>query len=428
MSSVIEKKENNIVTLKIEIPAGDFKKALDEAYKKNRGRFNVPGFRKGKAPRKIIEVNYGEGVFIEEAINQIFPGEYSSAIKEHNLEPVDRPMIVSEEVEEGKDAVFMVEVTVKPEVELGDYKGLEVEKAEYTIEDEAVELELKSIQDANSRLVAVEDRAIENGDIIALNYEGYVGDEQFEGGTAENQTLEIGSGSFIPGFEEQLVGKEAGEDVEVNVTFPEEYHAEHLAGKDALFKVKVLEIKVKESPEIDDELAKDVSEFDTLEELKADIKERLTKQKEEEARIEVEDKIVEAACDNAKVDIPEAMIENQIDMNMNDFAHRLSYQGLDLEKYLELTKSNLEDFRNQFRDNAERFVKADLVLEAIGEKENIEVSEDDIEEELLTLSKQYGQEVDKLRQNLTDDDMDYLKKTIVKKKTVDLLVENAKIS
>lgn len=428
MSSVIEKKENNIVTLKIEIPAGDFKKALDEAYKKNRGRFNVPGFRKGKAPRKIIEVNYGEGVFIEEAINQIFPGEYSSAIKEHNLEPVDRPMIVSEEVEEGKDAVFMVEVTVKPEVELGDYKGLEVEKAEYTIEDEAVELELKSIQDANSRLVAVEDRAIENGDIIALNYEGYVGDEQFEGGTAENQTLEIGSGSFIPGFEEQLVGKEAGEDVEVNVTFPEEYHAEHLAGKDALFKVKVLEIKVKESPEIDDELAKDVSEFDTLEELKADIKERLTKQKEEEARIEVEDKIVEAACDNAKVDIPEAMIENQIDMNMNDFAHRLSYQGLDLEKYLELTKSNLEDFRNQFRDNAERFVKADLVLEAIGEKENIEVSEDDIEEELLTLSKQYGQEVDKLRQNLTDDDMDYLKKTIVKKKTVDLLVENAKIA
>lgn len=428
MSSVIEKKENNIVTLKIEIPAEDFKKALDSAYKKNRGRFNVPGFRKGKAPRKIIEVNYGEGVFIEEAINQIFPGEYSAAIKEHDLEPVDRPMIVEEEIEEGKDAIFKVEVTVKPEVELGEYKGLEVEKAEYVIEDEAVELELKSIQDANSRLVAVEDRAIENGDIIALDYEGYVDGEQFEGGTAENQTLEIGSGSFIPGFEDQLVGKESGDDVEVNVTFPEEYHAEHLAGKDAMFKVKVHEIKVKEAPEIDDELAKDVSEFDTLDELKADIKERLTKQKEEEARIEVEDKIVEAACDNAKVDIPEAMVENQIDMNMNDFAHRLSYQGLDLEKYLELTKSNLEDFRNQFRDNAEKFVKADLVLEAIGEKENIEVSEQDIEDELLALSKQYGQEVDKLRQNLTDDDMDYLKKTIIKKKTVDLLVDNAKIA
>lgn len=427
MSSVVEKKENNIVTLKIEIPAKEFTKALNEAYKRNRGRFDIPGFRKGKAPRKIIEMNYGKGIFIEEAMNSVFPKEYSEAIKEHDIEPVDRPVLVDEFIEEGKDAVFTVEVAVKPDVELGDYKGIEVEKVEYSIEDEAVENELKAIQDANSRLVAVEDRAVQEGDILTIDYKGFVGDEQFEGGTAENQTLEIGSGSFIPGFEDQLVGKEAEEEVEVNVTFPEEYHADELAGKEAKFEVKIHEIKVKEAPEIDDELAKDVSEFDTLEELKEDIKEKLTKMKEEEAKIETEDKIVEKACENAKVDIPEVMVENQIDMNVNDFAQRLSYQGLDIDKYLELSNQSMEDFRNQFRENAERFVKADLVLEAIGKAEEIGVDEDDVNDELESISKQYGQDIDKIRQSLSEDDMEYLKKTKIKKKTIDFLVDNAKI-
>ncbi|MDO5707975.1 MAG: trigger factor [Andreesenia angusta] len=427
MSSVIEKKENNIVTIKIEIPSEEFEKALNQAYIKNRGKFNIPGFRKGKAPRKIIEINYGKGIFIEEAVNSIFPSKYSEAIEKHNLEPVDRPVLIDENFGEDSNPEFTIEVTVKPEVKLGEYKGVEVEKIEYSIEDDAVENELKNIQDANSRLVEVEDRAVEEGDILTIDYKGFVGEEQFEGGTAENQELEIGSGSFIPGFEEQLIGKEVGEEVDVELTFPEEYHADELAGKDAKFEVKIHEIKVKESPEIDDELAKDVSEFDTLEELKEDIKNKLTAQKEEEAKIEMEDKVVEKACENAEIDIPEIMIENQIDMNVNDFAHRLSYQGIDIEKYLELSNQTMEDFRSQFAENAKKFVTADLVLEAIGKKEDIKATEEDLNEELLELSKQYGQDIDKLRQNLSEDDMEYLEKTKIKKKTIDFLVDNAKI-
>lgn len=427
MSSVVEKKEKNIVTLKIEISSEEFTKALNEAYKKNRSRFNIPGFRKGKAPRKIIEMNYGKGIFIEEAMNLVFPEEYSKAIKEHNIDPIDRPVLVDENIEEGKNAVFTVEIAVKPEVKLGDYKGLEVEKTEYKIEDEAIENELKSIQDANSRLVSVEDRPVKDGDILVIDYKGFVGEEQFEGGTAENQTLEIGSGSFIPGFEEQLIGKELDEEVEVNVKFPEEYHSQDLSGKDAKFIVKIHEIKEKESPEIDDELAKDVSEFDTLDELKEDIRKNLEKVKEEESKIEVEDKLVEKACDNAELEVPEVMVENQINMSVNDFAQRLSYQGIDIEKYLELSKQTMKEFRDQFRENAEKFVKADLVLEEIGKQEKIEVNEDDVNEEIETLSKQYGQDIDKIRQSLTDDDMEYLKKTKIKKKTIDFLVENAKL-
>lgn len=427
MSSVIEKKENNKVTLKIEVASEVFEKGVNEAYKKNRGRFNVPGFRKGKAPRKIIEMNYGKGIFYEEAINEVFPEEYSKAIKEHDLEPVDRPDLDVGEIESGKPVMFTVEVTVKPEVELGEYKGIEVEKVEYSVEDEAVDNELKNIQDANSRLVSVEDRAVKAGDILTIDYAGFVGEEQFEGGTAENQTLEIGSNSFIPGFEDQLIGKEAGEEVEVKVTFPEEYHAEDLAGKEAVFKVTVHEIKEKEVPELDDELAKDVSEFDTLEELKADIKSKLEAQKAEEAKMELENKLLEKISENSKIDIPEAMIENQISSSVNDFSYRLRYQGLDLEKYLELTKTSMSDFREQFRDNAEKFVKADLVLEAISKKEDVSLTEEEIEEELQVLSKQYGQDIDKLRQNLDEEDMDYLKKTKIKRKTIDLVVESAKL-
>lgn len=426
MSSVVEKKENNQVTLKIEVAPDLFEKAVNEAYNKNKKRFNIPGFRKGKAPRKIIELNYGVGVFYEDAINSVFPEVYGEAVKEHNLDPVDRPSLDVEDIEKGKPVVFLVEVTVKPEVELGEYKGIEVEKVEYSIEDEAIENELKRIQDVNSRLVAVE-REVKEGDVITLDYAGFLGEEQFEGGTAENQTLEIGSGSFIPGFEEQLVGKSAGEEVKVEVTFPEEYHSAELAGKAAVFNVKVHEVKEKEVPALDDELAKDVSEFDTLEELKADIKKKLEEQKSEEAKMEIEDKIIEKIAENSKVDIPEAMIENQIDSSINDFSYRLRYQGLDLGKYLELTNTSMEDFRAQFRENAERFVKGDLILDAIGKSETFEVSEEELSEELEKLAKQYGQELDKLKSTLDENDIDYIKGGVVKRKTIDFLVENAKL-
>ncbi|OHW61845.1 trigger factor [Andreesenia angusta] len=426
MSSVVEKKENNQVTLKIEVAPDVFEKAVNEAYNKNKKRFNIPGFRKGKAPRKIIELNYGVGVFYEDAINSVFPEVYGEAVKEHNLDPVDRPSLDVEDIEKGKPVVFLVEVTVKPEVELGEYKGIEVEKVEYSIEDEAIENELKRIQDVNSRLVAVE-REVKEGDVITLDYAGFLGEEQFEGGTAENQTLEIGSGSFIPGFEEQLVGKSAGEEVKVEVTFPEEYHSAELAGKAAVFNVKVHEVKEKEVPALDDELAKDVSEFDTLEELKADIKKKLEEQKSEEAKMEIEDKIIDKISENSKVDIPEAMIENQIDSSINDFSYRLRYQGLDLGKYLELTNTSMEDFRAQFRENAERFVKGDLILDAIGKSETFEVSEEELSEELEKLAKQYGQELDKLKSTLDENDIDYIKGGVVKRKTIDFLVENAKL-
>lgn len=427
MSSVVEKKENNQVTLKIEVAPEVFESAINKAYNKNRGKFNIPGFRKGKAPRKIIELNYGVGIFYEDAIDMIFPEVYEAALKEHNIDPVDRPALDIEEIEKGKPVVLVAEVTVKPEVELGDYKNVEVEKVEYSIEDEAIENELKKIQDVNSRLIAVEDRAVKSGDVLTIDYAGFVGEEQFEGGTAQGQPLEIGSGSFIPGFEDQLIGKNTGEEVEVKVTFPEEYHSAELAGKEAVFKVTIHDIKEKEVPALDDELAKDVSEFDTIEELKADIKAKLEEQKAEEAKMEVEDKLIEKICENSKVEIPEVMIENQIDNSINDFSYRLRYQGLDLAKYLELTNTKLEDFRAQFRDNAERFVKGDLILEAIGAAEAFEVSEAELNEELENMAKQYGQDLEKIKKNLDENDLEYIKKGIIKRKTVDFLVENAKL-
>ncbi|KNF07862.1 trigger factor Tig [Gottschalkia purinilytica] len=427
MSSKIEKKEKNQVTLKIEVDAQTFEKGVQSAYNKNKGKFNIHGFRKGKAPRKIIELNYGEGVFYEEAINIIFPEVYEAAIKEHGLDPVARPDLDVEAIEKGKPVVFVVDVTVKPEVNLGDYKGIEVEKVEYNVTDEDVNEELKTIQNRNARIIEAEDRPVKEGDILTIDYSGFVGEEQFEGGTAENQTLEIGSGAFIPGFEEQLVGKNKDEEVEVKVTFPEEYHAENLAGKEAIFKVTIHEIKVKELPELDDELAKDVSEFDTLEELKKDIKVRLEEQAKNKEKVEIENKIIEKACELSEVEIPEAMIERQIDVNVNEFGYRLSYQGLDLSKYLELTGMEFSDFRAQFKEDAEKFVKGDLVIEAIGKKEGIEASEEELNNEIEKLSKQYGQDVDKFTKNLDENDLDYIKMGIIKRKAIDFLVDSAKL-
>lgn len=428
MSSTLVKKEGNVVTLKIEVDAETFEKGVQEAYQKNKQKFNIPGFRKGKAPRKLIEMNYGEGIFYEDAINIVFPEAYDKAIEEHKLDPVDRPSVDVEDIEKGKTVVFTADVTVMPEVKLGEYKGIEVEKTEYNVTEEEVEAELKRMQERNARVADAGDRPVKQGDILTIDYSGFVGEEQFEGGTAQNQTLEIGSGRFIPGFEEQLVGKNKEEEVEVKVTFPEEYHSEELEGKDAIFKVVIHEIKEKELPALDDEFAKDVSEFDTLEELKADIENRLKKQAEQKEKTENENKVVEKVAELCEVDIPEVMIERQIDDDVNDFAYRLRYQGLEFEKYLELTGTQIEELREQFRPNADKFVKADLVLEAISEKEGIEATEEELDKELEDFAKSYNQDADKFKASLKAKDLEYIKKGIIKRKTVEFLTKEAKLS
>lgn len=427
MKSTILNKEGNKVSLRIEVDAQKFEEGVQKAYLKNRKRFNIPGFRKGKVPRKIIEVNYGEGVFYEDAINMIFPEAYDSAIKELDLEPVDRPEIDIEELEKGKIVVFTADVIVKPEVKVGEYKGIEVEKVEYNVTEEDIDQELKSMQDRNARIIEVEGRPVKTGDILTIDYEGYVDEEQFEGGTAQNQSLEIGSGRFIPGFEDQLIDKNSGDDVEVNVKFPEEYNAEHLAGKDAIFKVKIHEIKEKELPQLDDEFAKDVSEFDTVDELKNDIKERQEKQAKDREKIEKENKVIEKVVKDSEIDLPEVMIETQIDNEVNEFSYRLQFQGMNIEKYLELTNTTMDDLREQTKERAEQVVRTDLVLEAISKVEGIESSEDELQEELEKMAKQYNQEVDKLKKKLRDEDLDQIKKGIIKGKTVDFLVDNAKL-
>lgn len=428
MNSTIESKENNKVTLKIEVEEKKFNEAVQKSYLKNRGRFNIPGFRKGKAPKKIIETRYGEGIFYEDAVNLILPEAYDSAIEEHNLEPIDRPDIDIDQLEKGKPVIFKAEVEVKPEVELGEYKGIEAEKVEYNVTDEDIEKELKTMQERNARIIEVEDRAVEEGDTVTIDYAGYIDGEQFEGGSAQNQTLEIGSGSFIPGFEDQLKGKNKGDEVEVKVTFPEDYTAEELQGKEAKFDVTIHEIKEKELPELDDELAKDVSEFDTLDELKEDIKQKLEEQTKNKEKAETENNVIEKVVENAEVEVPEAMVNSQIDNEIKNLDYRLRYQGLDLDKYLELTNTGMDDLKEQLRPDAEKMVKNDLVIEAIGVKEGIEVSDEEVEKELEKYAEQYNQEVDKFKKNLREQDLETIKMGIIKTKTVEFLVENAKLS
>lgn len=426
MSSTVEKIEGNKVSLKIEVSYEDFDKEIQKAYNKTKARFNVPGFRKGKVPRKIIEANYGESVFYEDAINSAFPSAYEEAIKEHKLEPIDRPSLDLEEIKKGEPVVLLVEVEVKPEVKLGEYKGIEVEKKEYKVTEEDIEKELKNIQERNARVVEVEDRAAENGDILTLDYSGSVDGELFDGGTAENQQLELGSDSFIPGFEDQLIGVNKGGEVDVKVTFPEEYHAEELSGKDAIFKVKVHEIKAKDLPELDDELAKDVSEFDTLDELKAELRKGLEEQAEKREKADFENAVIEKVAEGSEVELPEVLVESQIDANVREFGQRLTYQGLQLEKYLELTGMKMSEFREQFKEDSEKIVKADLVLEAISEKEGFEATEEDVEKEFEEIAKQYNQELESVKERFGEDDLDYIKMGIVKTKAIEFLVANAK--
>jgi len=429
MKAVLEKKENNKVFFNFELEAKAFEGAIQKAYLKNRSRFNIPGFRKGKVPRKIIEMNYGEGIFYEDAINILLPDAYEEAITELDLEPVDTPDIDIEEIEKGQPVLVKVEVDVKPEFKLGDYKSIELEKIEYNVTDEMIEHELKHVQDANARLLDASDREVKEGDIVTIDFEGFVDGEQFPGGTAEGYELTIGSNMFIPGFEEQLIGNKKDEQVEVNVKFPEEYHEETLAGKEAMFKVTIHDIKEKELPELDDEFAKDVSEFDTLEEYKNDIREKLEKEMKNQEEIETENRVIEKALEISEVDIPNGMVETQLDNEIRQFDYRLRTQGLDLEKYLELTGSKIEDLREQLKPAASNRVKVDLLLEAIVKEENIEVTEEDIDEELIKLSEQYGAEdKEEFIADMKKGDLEFIKTGIANGKAVKLLVENAKFN
>jgi|SRR5690625_1235243 len=429
MKAVFEGKEGNKVSFNFEIGTEEFEKAVQQAYLKNRSRFNIPGFRKGRAPRKIIELNYGEGIFYEEALNSILPEQYEKAVEELELEPVDTPEVDIEEIEKGNPILVKIEVDVKPEVKLGDYKSIELEKIEYNVTDEMIETEIESLQNANARLIDANDREAKERDLLTIDFEGYVDGEKFPGGSAEGHQLELGSNTFIPGFEEQLVGKAKDEEVEVNVTFPEEYHEESLAGKDATFKVKIHDIKEKQLPELDDEFAKDVSEFDTLEELREDIKERLEKDLKEQERIEKENKVIEKVMEISEVDIPEGMIESQIDDELRQFDFRMRGQGLDLEQYLKLTGMTVEDLREQFRPAATNRVNADLVLEEIAKVEEITATEEDIDEELKKMAEQYNAEdIDEFIADMKKGQLEILKSGIINSKVIDLLLENVKFN
>src|SRR5699024_8126696 len=411
----------------MEISEKKFGKAVQKAYLKNKGIFNIPGFRKGKAPRKLIEITYGEEIFYEEALNIVLPEVYEESIDELGLEVVDYPEIDVEEIEKGKPVLIKVEVTVKPEVKLGEYKSIELEKVEYNVTNEDVENELKSIQETNARIIEAPDREAKEGDLLTIDYEGLIDDETFEGGTSENQTIEIGENKFIPGFEEQLIGKKKGENIEVKVTFQEDYFEESLKNKEAKFKVSINELKEKELPERDDEIAIDEIEFDTLEEFKLSIKEKLEDEAKRKEKAEKESKVIEKVVELSEVDIPEVMIDNQIENEISQFDHQLQMQGINIEQYLQFANRTADDFKEEIRPSAERQVKTDLVLDEISKVEDIQVSEEEIDKELQKIAEQYNQEdVEKFIKDMKKGDLNHIKSGIVRDRTIELLLENAK--
>ncbi len=427
MSSEIIKQEDNKISLRIAVSPEKFEEAVNKAYHKMRGRFNIPGFRKGKAPRKIVELHYGQEIFFEEAINFSFPEAYEAALEKHNLDPVDQPQVDVEQMENGEEVIFIADIEVMPEVLVEGYKGVEVERVEYPVADEAVEAELKAMQEKNARIITIEDRPVKNGDQVMLDYEGSVDDEIFQGGTAENQKLEIGSSSFIPGFEEQLIGLEIGQESVVTVTFPEEYQAEELAGKEAQFKVKINDIKEKEMPELDDEFAKDVSEFDTLDELKADIRTRQEATAKDREEQELRANVIKAVTEKVAVNIPVAVIDRQIDRMMQDFNYQMTSQGISLDLYYQMTGSTEEELHERMKPDAERNVKDQLVLDEITKMEEITATEEEIDQEIEALAKQYGQEMDKFKETAAKHDKKVFADNVTLRKTIDFLVENATI-
>ena len=428
MKAELVKKEGNKVTLKITVDNNKFEEAVNKAYNKTKGKYNIPGFRKGKAPKVVIETQYGKGVFYNDAIDMLFPEVYPEAIKELNIDPIDRPDLDIEEISKDNGLVMVVNVEVKPEFELGAYKGIEISKVDNTVSEEDVEARLNEMVNRNARLTSVEDKALENGDTAVIDFEGFKNGVAFEGGKGENYNLVIGSNTFIPGFEDQLVGKKAGEEVEVNVTFPEAYHAENLAGKPVVFNVKVNDVKVKEVPALDDEFAKDTTEFETLAELRADVKAKLEEQAKNAADAEMRNALVEKVSANTEVEVPEAMVQHKIDNMLMELNYQLQYQGLNLEQLLQMTGRGLDELREERRADAERLVKSSLVLEAIAEKENVEANDADVDDELEKMAAMYNMEVEKIKSSLRETDIEDIKGQIKIRKTLDLLVENATIA
>ena len=426
MSLQVEKLENNTAKLTIEVPAEEFDKAIQAAYQKNKNKFNVPGFRKGKVPYAMVEKMYGAGVFYEEAANELIPDAYANAAAESELEIVARPEINVTQIEKGKPFVFEAEVTLKPEIKLGKYKGVKVEAMDTTVTDEDVAAELDKVKEQNARLVAADDKAVEDGDQTTIDFEGFVDGVAFEGGKGEDYPLAIGSHSFIDTFEEQLIGKKVGEEVEVNVTFPEQYQAKELAGKPAMFKVTIKEIKVKEYPELDDDFAQDVSEFDTLDEYKADIKKNLEEKKAQEAEADKESKVIEAIVNDSEMDIPEKMIEAQSQQMVEEFAQNIAMQGISFDQYMQFTGTTVDQLTEQVKPQAEARVQSSLVLEAIVKAEKIEASDEEFDEEIKRMAERYQMEADKVNELLSDDDKKNIRADICARKAAKLVVEKAK--
>lgn len=426
MSLQVEKLEKNMAKLTIEVDAQEFSRAVENAYQKNKGKISVPGFRKGKVPRKMIEQMYGKGVFYEDAANEIIPDAYEKAVEECEETIVSSPKIDVTQIEEGKPFIFTAEVALKPEVTLGAYKGIEVEKVDTTVTDEEIEEDLQQQRENNARTVSVEGRPVQNGDIAVIDYEGFVDGVAFEGGKGENHNLTIGSHSFIDTFEEQLIGKNAGESCEVHVTFPEEYHAKELAGKPAVFQVTVKEIKEKQLPELNDEFAGEVSEFETLAEYKDDIRKKLTEKKEEDAKAKKEDDVIQAIIDGAQMDIPEAMVETQQRQLVDDFAQRLQMQGLSMDQYFQFTGMTYDKMMEQVKPQAESRIQSRLVLEAVAAAENIAASEEEYDAEIERMAKMYQLEADKVKEMMGEQGRKQIMEDLAVRKAVEFVVGESK--
>ena len=425
MSLQVEKLEKNMAKLTVEVAAEEVEAALQNAYLKNRKQISVPGFRKGKVPRQMIEKMYGPEVFYDDAANALIQKAYPQAADECELEIVSRPTVDIVQLEKGKSFIFTAEVAVKPEVTLGQYKGIEVEKADTAATDEEVNAELDKEREANSRTITVEDRAVQDGDMTVIDFEGFVDGEAFEGGKGTDYPLTIGSGAFIPGFEEKLVGAEIGKEVEVDVTFPEEYHAKELAGKPAVFKCTVKEIKVKELPELDDDFAQDVSDFDTLEEYKADVRKKVEEKKAADAKAKKEDAVIEKIIEGAAMEIPDAMVETQAERMVDEFAQRLQMQGLTMEQYLQFTGGNVQALVEQSKPQALKRIQSRLVLEAVVAAENLTASDEELDAELGRMAEQYKMEVEKLKEMFAEEDLKSVREDLAIQKAVELVTDAA---
>ena len=425
MSVQVEKLENSTVKLTIEVPAEQFDAAMQDVYNRQKKNISIPGFRKGKVPRQMVERMYGPEVFYDDAANQIMPQAYSDAAKESGEDIMSRPTVDIVQIEKGKPFIFTAEVAVRPDVKLGEYKGVEVTKIDTEVSDEEVETELNNERERNARTITVEDRAIQSGDTAVIDFEGFADGKAFEGGKGENHNLEIGSGSFIPGFEDQLIGKNSGDEVEVNVTFPEDYHAEDLKGKDAVFKVKIHEVKAKELPEADDEFAQDVSEFDTIAEYRDSIRKKLEDRKADMAKNEQKQEAIDKIVEASEMELPDAIVLTRADEIINQFAQQLAQQGLSMDQYMQYAGTDIDQLRDSVRPEAVTRIKNQLVIDAIAKAENIEITDAEVEEELKKMAEMYNMELDKLKGYMTEEETENMKLDLASQKALELVYDNA---